>query len=93
MASSRPSLRLFHASESFCEVIILGNKALSNGNFEEAIYHYTEVLYKLSTAHVYALLNRSLAYLFAGYYELAVTDAYRAWWAASEMRSVCLEKG
>ena len=68
--------------------MIRANVALSNGKAEEAISHYTEVLYKLSPAHVCAFLNRSMAYIESGYYELAVMDAFRACITAHELGEV-----
>lgn len=88
MAEQQQSLRLFHASDSYCGVMVRGNIALSTGKSAEAIEHYTEVLYKLSPGHVCAFLNRSLAYLEEGYYELAVMDAHLAKIAADELRKV-----
>ncbi|CAD6572761.1 MAG: hypothetical protein ASARMPREDX12_005434 [Alectoria sarmentosa] len=86
MAQPEKSLRLVHAPESFCDVMVRANIALVNDRPEKAIHLYTEVLYKLSPAHVCAFLNRSMAYIQDGYYELAVTDAYRACITASELR-------
>ena len=88
MAQPRPVLRLHHAPKGFCDVMVHGNIALYNGSLAEAINHYTEVLYNLSPGHVCAFLNRSMAYLESGYWELAVMDAYRACLAASELRQV-----
>ena len=88
MAQPEKSLRLVHAPESFCDVMVRANIALVNDRPEKAIHLYTEVLYKLSPAHVCAFLNRSMAYIQDGYYELAVTDAYRACITASELRKV-----
>lgn len=65
--------------------MVRGNKALSSHRSEEAIQRYTEVLYKLSPGHVCAFLNRSMAYIDEGYYDLVVMDAYRACMAASEL--------
>ena len=88
MAGQQQSLGLFHASNSSNGVMVRGNIALSTGKSAEAIEHYTEVLYKLSPGNVCAFLNRSMAYLEEGYYELAVMDAHRAKIAADEMRKV-----
>lgn len=88
MAQPRATLRLVHAPKSFCDVMVHANIALSNNNLEEAIEHYTAVLYKLSPGHVCAFLNRSMAYVRSGYYELAVIDAYRACIAANELKKV-----
>ena len=88
MAQPEKNLRLVHAPESFCDVMVRANIALVNDRPEKAIHLYTEVLYKLSPAHVCAFLNRSMAYIQDGYYELAVTDAYRACITASELRKV-----
>lgn len=68
--------------------MVRGNIALSTGKPTEAIEHYTEVLYKLSPGNVCALLNRSMASLEEGYYELAAMDAHRAKIAADELRQV-----
>ena len=68
--------------------MVRANIALSTGKSAEAIQHYTKVLYKLSPAHACAFLNRSMAYVEEGYYELAVMDAYRAKLAAGTMRKV-----
>lgn len=68
--------------------MVRANIALSSGRPEQAIRHYTEVLYKLSPAHVCAFLNRSMAYIEERYYELAVVDAYRACIATSELGKV-----
>lgn len=75
-------------AETYCDVMVRANKALTNRRPEEAIRLYTQVLYKQSPAHVCALLNRSIAYLDYGYHELAVMDAYRACIAANELRKV-----
>ena len=88
MAQPRKPIRLVHAPKGFCEVMIHANIALSNGEIGEAINHYNEVLYKLAPAHVCAFLNRSMAFLKSGYYELAVVDAFRACVAARELRQV-----
>lgn len=90
MAQPEKKLRLVHAPESFCDVMVRANIALVNDRPEKAIHLYTEVLYKLSPAHVCAFLNRSMAYIQDGYYELAVTDAYRACITASELRKVLI---
>ena len=84
----KKTLRLFHAPKSFCDVMIHANSALSSGRSEEAIKHYTQVLYELSPGNVCAFLNRSLAYLESGYYELAVVDAYRACLATRDLGKV-----
>lgn len=68
--------------------MVTANMALSDGRIADAIRNYTEVLYNLSPGNVCAFLNRSLAYLEDGDYELAVVDAYRAGLAASELRKV-----
>ena len=68
--------------------MVRANKALSSHRPQEAIQKYTEVLYKLSPGHVCAFLNRSMAYVDEGYYELAVMDAYRACVGASELSKV-----
>ena len=70
--------------------MVQANIALTSGYPAEAISHYNEVLYNLSPGHVCALLNRSMAYIESGYYELAVVDAYRASIAAGELRMVRL---
>ena len=88
MAQPRKAIRLIHAPKGFCDVMIHANIALNNGEFGEAINHYTEVLYKLAPAHVCAFLNRSMAFLKIGYHELAVVDAYRACGAANDLRKV-----
>lgn len=72
--------------------MVRGNKALSSHRSEEAIQRYTEVLYKLSPGHVCAFLNRSMAYIDEGYYDLAVMDAYRACMAASELCKVRISR-
>ena len=77
-----------HDPKSLCDVMIHANIALNNGRSDDAILFYTEVLYELAPAHVGALLNRSIAYVEAGYYELAVIDAHRACIAANELRKV-----
>ncbi len=66
--------------------MIRGNAALSLGKLEEAVDHYSLILYKESTGHACALLNRSLAYVALQYPELAVMDAYRAGVAIDEIR-------
>lgn len=86
--SKKKALRLVHAPKSFCDVMIHANSALSCGRSEAAIRHYTEVLYELSRGNVCAFLNRSLAYLEGGYYELAVVDAYRACVAIKDVGKV-----
>lgn len=88
MAEPDRSVRIVHAHESLCDVMVRANKALSSHRPQEAIQHYTKVLYKLSPGHVCAFLNRSMAYLYEGYYDLAVMDAYRACIAASELSKV-----
>ncbi len=88
MAQPETIVRLIYTPERFCDVIVHGNIALSDGRPDEAIRHYTEVLYELQPAHVCAFLNRSIAYLELGYYDLAVMDAYRACITANEMRKV-----
>ena len=93
MGDQQQSLRLFHASNSVCGVMVRGNIALTTGKSKEAIEHYTEVLYKLSPGHVCAFLNRSMAYLEQGYYELAAMDAHRAKIATDELRKVCISGG
>ncbi len=80
--------QLAHDPKSFCDVMIHANIALNNGQSDDAILFYTEVLYELAPAHVGALLNRSIAYLEAGYCELAVIDAHRACIATNELRKV-----
>ena len=76
------------AIQRICNVMVRGNIALYNGDRSEAINRYNEVLYKLSPGHVCALLNRCLAFLFSGYSELAVMDAYRACLAAAQLGKV-----
>ena len=88
MAQSREPLRLHHAPKSFCNVMILANKALSEHKTDEAIEHYEEVLYTLAPAHTCAFLNRCMAWIESGYYELAVVDAYRACILAAELEQV-----
>ena len=85
MAQTRTSLRLTHVRDSYCDFMVRANIALSCGRSQEAIDLYTRVLYELSPGHVCAFLNRSMAYLEEGYYELAVMDAYRACLAAKEL--------
>lgn len=69
------------------ELMIRGNKHLSNGSAEEAIKSYSKILYKISPGHVPAFLNRSLAYLSLQFPELAVTDLYRAGISIQGMRA------
>ena len=88
MAQPNAPIRLHHARDGFCDMMINANLALSKGKVAEAINQYTEVLYKLSPGHVCALLNRSMAFIEGGYYELAVMDAYRACMAAAELQKV-----
>ena len=88
MAQPGTIVRLIHATERFCDVMVHANIALSDGRPEEAIRRYTEVLYELQPAHVCAFLNRSMAYLELGYYDLAVMDAYRACITANELGKV-----
>lgn len=88
MAQNQQSVQLFPVRGSFSDVMVRGNILLSTGRSAEAIRKYTKVLYKLSPAHVCAFLNRSLAFLEEGYYELAVMDAHRAKVAIDELRGV-----
>jgi len=84
--SRQPRLRLVQRRGTPEDVLLRANKHLSEGQPEKAIKLYTEVLYKLSTASVCALLNRSLAYSCIQLPELAVVDAYRAGIVANQMR-------
>ena len=88
MAPNQQSLQLFPAPGSLSDVMIRGNMLLSTGKSADSINYYTHVLYQLSPAHVCAFLNRSIAFLEEGYYELAVMDAHRAKIAVDEMRNV-----
>lgn len=92
MAQVNNRARLIHARNGYCEVMVRANIALSNHRPAKAISLYTEVLYKLSPANVCAFLNRSMAYIEEGYYELAVMDAYRACIAAKELRKVRISR-
>ena len=78
MAQTKQKLRLVLSPKTFCDAMVHANIALSEGNLEEAIDHYTKVLHKLAPGLTCAFLNRCMAYLHSGYYELAVMDAYRA---------------
>jgi len=91
MAERRPSLRLVHSIHSVDGILLRGNSHLSEGKPEDAIKLYNKVLYDLSPGHPCALLNRALAYMWIGYHELAVADAYRAGMAATEMRNENIE--
>ena len=82
----RPSIRLIQKRGSPEDVLLRANEYLGEGYFEKAIKLYTEVLYKLSSASICALLNRSLAYTRFQLPELAVVDAYRAAIVANQMR-------
>ena len=88
MAQNNNHAGVVYARNGYCDFMIRGNEALSNGRAELAIKYYTKILYDLSPGDVCALLNRSIAYVYEGYNELAVTDAYRASLAAREMRHV-----
>lgn len=82
MAQNNNHAGIVHARDGYCDIMVRGNQALSNRQPEVAIKYYTKILYKLSPGDVCALLNRSIAYVCEGYFELAVTDAYRASLAA-----------
>jgi len=82
----RSNLRIVHRTDSPEELMIRANTFLSQGQAEEAVKLYTQILYKELHGHVCALLNRSLAYICLHLPELAVTDAYRAGIAIQEMR-------
>lgn len=85
----RPRLRLTINQDhvDINDKMLDANRALSRGQPEAAIELYTQVLYDLSPGHVCAFLNRSLCYVWMGYYELAAADAYRAALATHGMRS------
>lgn len=88
MASDEQRLQIWPAPGSLSDIMVRGNMLLSTGKTAEAINYYTHVLHKLSPGHVCAFLNRSIAYLEEGCYELAVMDAHRAKIAVDEMRNV-----
>ena len=90
MAQNNNQAGIVHARDGYCDIMVRGNQALSNGNPEVAIKYYTKVLYDLSPGDVCAFLNRSIAYVCEGHSELAVTDAYRASLAAKAMHNVRL---
>ncbi|KAL8833997.1 MAG: hypothetical protein Q9170_003971 [Blastenia crenularia] len=75
-----PSTRL-HANQSPVtadELVFQANALLSSGQSRKAVELYTEVLYEAAPGHIFAFLNRSMAYILEDRPELAVTDAYRA---------------
>ena len=88
MAQTNNHAGIIHARDGYCDIMVRGNKALSNGRSEVAIPLYTKILYILSPGDVCAFLNRSIAYVHEGYSELAVIDAHRASLAAKEMYNV-----
>ena len=88
MAQPKQVLRLVHAPKSFCDVMVHANVALSNHKTDEAIQQYNRVLYTLAPAHTCAFLNRCMAWIESGYYELAVMDACRALVTATELGKV-----
>lgn len=55
----------------------LGNDCLRNGNFKEAILHYTQAILMDPNEPIY-YSNRSVAYLKSKQYYLALKDAERA---------------
>ena len=88
MAQPQEPLRLHHAPRSFSKVMVLANKALSDHKTDEAVELYNQVLYTLAPAHICAFLNRCMAWIESGYYELAVVDAYRACILTAELEQV-----
>ena len=80
--------RLHRSPQSFWVAMVQANKALSNHETDEAVQHYNNVLYTSAPAHTCAFLNRSMAWIESGYYELAVMDVYRACRTANELKQV-----
>ena len=83
----RPGTSQTSSQENAYQVLIRANIALSQGAPYKAIESYTHVLYNLSPGHPCAFLNRSLAYVCVDLPELAATDAYRAAFAADQLRA------
>ncbi|KAI4182268.1 MAG: hypothetical protein LQ346_006626 [Caloplaca aetnensis] len=69
------------------ELIFEANALLSSGNSRQAIELYTQVLYDAAPGHIVAFLNRSLAYAYERRYELAATDAYRAFTSINALKA------
>ncbi|MCJ1371786.1 hypothetical protein MMC20_003005 [Loxospora ochrophaea] len=83
---ARAHLETIHSRDSAEDILFRANSLLSSRRPSEALPLYTRILYDISPGHVFAFLNRSLAYVVLGYPELAVVDAYRAAIASHEMR-------